>query len=53
MFRARELRRPEMGQKILDALAEELSDVATVETRSGMEGRFVTMVLGPKAGAKA
>lgn len=51
MFRARELRRPEMGQKILDALAEDLADVATVETRSGMEGRFVTMVLGPKSGA--
>ena len=50
MFRARELRRPELGARILDQLAQELSDVATVETRSGMEGRFVTMVLGPKAG---
>ena len=54
MFRARELRRPEMGQRILDQLAEDLGDIANVESRSGMEGRFVTMVLGPKSGrAKA
>lgn len=52
MFRARELRRPEMGQRILDQLTQDLADVANVESRSGMEGRFVTMVLGPKAGAK-
>ncbi|MDQ3528984.1 MAG: translation initiation factor IF-3 [Actinomycetota bacterium] len=51
MFRARELRRPEMGQKILDQLTSDLADVAAVESRSGMEGRFVTMVLGPKASA--
>jgi translation initiation factor IF-3 len=52
MFRARELRRPELGQRILDQLVTDLQDVANVESRSGMEGRFVTMVLGPKAGAK-
>jgi translation initiation factor IF-3 len=51
MFRARELRRPEMGQKILDQLTSDLADVSAVESRSGMEGRFVTMVLGPKASA--
>jgi translation initiation factor IF-3 len=51
MFRARELRRPEMGQKILDQLTNDLADVGAVESRSGMEGRFVTMVIGPKAGA--
>ncbi len=49
MFRAREMRRPEMGQRILDQLSEDLADVANVESRSGMEGRFVTMILGPKA----
>ncbi len=52
MFRARELRRPELGQRILDQLTQDLADVANVESRSGMEGRFVTMVLGPKAGRK-
>lgn len=50
MFRRRELRRPEMGVKLLDRFGEELSDVAQVETRSPMEGRFITMVLGPRGG---
>ena len=49
MFRRRELRRPEMGIKLLDRFSEELADVAQVETRSPMEGRFITMVLGPRA----
>jgi translation initiation factor IF-3 len=48
MFRRRELRRPEMGVALLDRLAEALGDVAGVETRSPMEGRFATMVLAPR-----
>ena len=47
MFRRRELRRPEMGLKLLDRFAEELADVSQVDSRSPMEGRFATMVLGP------
>lgn len=50
MFRRREMRRPELGSHLLDRLAENLSDVAHVETRSEMEGRFTTMVLAPKGG---
>ena len=49
MFRRRELRRPEMGIKLLDRFSDELADVAHVETRSPMEGRFITMVLGPRS----
>jgi translation initiation factor IF-3 len=49
MFRRRELRRPEMGIRLLDRFSEELDDVAQVETRSPMEGRFITMVLGPRS----
>ncbi|CAN5885054.1 translation initiation factor IF-3 [soil metagenome] len=49
MFRRRELRRPEMGIRLLDRFSEELSEVAQVETRSPMEGRFITMVLGPRS----
>jgi translation initiation factor IF-3 len=49
MFRRRELRRPEMGIKLLDRFSEELADVSQVDTRSPMEGRFIVMVLGPKA----
>ncbi|HUH08536.1 MAG TPA: translation initiation factor IF-3 [Egibacteraceae bacterium] len=48
MFRRREMRRPELGTQLLDRLTEELADVAQVEARSPMEGRFTTMVLGPK-----
>jgi translation initiation factor IF-3 len=48
MFRMRELRRPEMGLALLDQLAESLSDVSRVETRTPLQGRFATMVLAPK-----
>ncbi len=51
MFRMRELRRPEMGLGLLDKVIEELDDVATVDSRSGLQGRFATMVLSPRAGA--
>ena len=49
MFRRREMRRPEMGSKLLDRLAQAVDDVAQVETLGSMEGRFITMVLGPRA----
>jgi translation initiation factor IF-3 len=48
MFRYRELRRPELGEELLDEIAEELSDVAKVQSRSGLENRNMTMVLVPK-----
>ncbi|CAN5875666.1 hypothetical protein BH24ACT15_BH24ACT15_07780 [soil metagenome] len=53
MFRMRELRRPEMGLNLLDRVIEELDDVAQVDSRSGLQGRFATMVLSPRAGAGA
>ena len=49
MFRRREMRRPEMGAKLLDRLASAVDDIAQVETRGSMEGRFITMVLGPRS----
>lgn len=50
-FRYRQLRRPELGQEILDRITEELQDTATVESRStGLEGRQMTMVLVPPSG---
>jgi translation initiation factor IF-3 len=48
-FRYRQLRRPELGQEILDRVASDLVDVGTVEFRTrGMEGRSMNMVLAPK-----
>jgi translation initiation factor IF-3 len=47
MFRGREVTHPERGQMILDRLAEELSDLAVVEQRPDLDGRNMTMLLGP------
>jgi translation initiation factor IF-3 len=51
MFRRRDLRRPENGVKVLDRVAQELSNVGKVESRPGkIENRDLTMVLVPLAG---
>ena len=47
-FRYRQLRRPELGIQILDKVQEELADVAEIETRTGLEGRQMLMLLNPK-----
>jgi translation initiation factor IF-3 len=47
MFRGREVTHPERGQMILDRLAEELTDLATIEQRPNLDGRNMTMLLGP------
>lgn len=46
-FRGREQERPEFGRDLLDRLVEELGDSAVVEQAPAMEGRNMTMVLGP------
>ena len=48
MFRGREMAYTEYGHKILDRVAEELADIATVETNPKMDGRNLAMVLSPK-----
>jgi translation initiation factor IF-3 len=51
-FRGPELRRPELGQEVLDFVQQELGDVATVESRSRvLEGRQLTMMLAPGGNA--
>src|SRR6476620_8152527 len=47
MFRGREVTHPERGRMILDRLAEELVDLAVVEQRPNLDGRNMTMMLGP------
>jgi translation initiation factor IF-3 len=47
MFRGRETTHPERGQMILDRLAEELDELAVIEQRPNLDGRNMTMVLGP------
>jgi translation initiation factor IF-3 len=47
-YRGREMRRPELGQGILDEVASAVEGLATVEARSDrMEARQLTMVLAP------
>jgi translation initiation factor IF-3 len=47
MFRGREVTHPERGQMLLERLAEELKDLAVVEQRPNLDGRNMTMMLGP------
>lgn len=48
MFRGREIQYQEAARKILNRIAEETKDLASVEQAPKLEGRNMTMVLGPK-----
>jgi translation initiation factor IF-3 len=47
MFRGREVTHPERGQQLLERLAEDLGELAQVEQRPNLDGRNMTMLLGP------
>ena len=47
MFRGRETARSELGRRLLDQLADDVSDIARVETPPKLDGRNMTMVLNP------
>ena len=47
MFRGREMAHPEQGISILERLAEDLADVAVVESKPIMEGRNMHMTIAP------
>ncbi|PLX80785.1 MAG: translation initiation factor IF-3 [Desulfuromonas sp.] len=47
MFRGREVTHPEFGRRILERVAEELKDIAQVESHPNMAGRFMSMVVAP------
>lgn len=48
MFRGRELTHPELGEALLDRVAEKLKDVAVVARKSKLEGRNMIMIVDPK-----
>ena len=54
MFRGREMAHPEQGISILERLADDLVDVAVVESKPVMEGRNMHMTIAPssKVGVK-
>jgi translation initiation factor IF-3 len=47
MFRGRELLHPERGEAILLRLAEELQEIALIESRPNLDGRNMVMMLAP------
>ncbi len=47
MFRGRELMHPERGEAILLQLAEEVQDMAIIESRPNLDGRNMIMMLAP------
>ena len=56
MFRGREQHRPELGFRLLQRLAEDVTELGFVESAPKQDGRNMIMVLGPhkkKAEAKA
>jgi translation initiation factor IF-3 len=47
MFRGREMAHTELGRKLLDRLAEDLQELATVDAYPKLDGRNMVMVLAP------
>jgi translation initiation factor IF-3 len=47
MFRGREMVHQEIGRRLLDRVAEEASEIATIERQPVMEGRNLFMILAP------
>jgi translation initiation factor IF-3 len=51
-FRGREITHPEVATKQMTRIAEDLSDVSTVEQTPGFEGHTILMILAPGSGRK-
>jgi translation initiation factor IF-3 len=48
MFRGREIAHANLAQGLLDRIAQEVADIGIVEQTPKLEGRNMTMMLGPK-----
>jgi translation initiation factor IF-3 len=48
MYRGRQMAHTELGREVLDRVAEQLKDVGKIEQEPKLEGRNMTMVIGPK-----
>lgn len=51
-FRGRQIVHPDTGKVVLDRACKDLSDVCTIVQLAQMEGRQMSMVVGPKKGAQ-
>ncbi len=52
MFRGREITHPELGWKLLQRMAESLSDAGAVERQAVLDGRQMNIILAPAAKPK-
>jgi|SRR5699024_6037441 len=48
-FRGRAITHKELGQEVLERLAKEVADIATIESKAKMEGRQMFMMLAPSS----
>jgi translation initiation factor IF-3 len=53
MFRGREMQHPELGKRILDEVAAHVAHLGRIEAYPKLDGRNMTMVLGPDKRAQA
>ena len=53
MFRGREVQHPDLGEKLLRRLAEDVDEIGRIESQPNLDGRNMVMVLGPKKETKA
>jgi translation initiation factor IF-3 len=52
IFRGREMEHIDLGEKLLDRIVEELSDISVVEKPPVRMGRIITLILGPRSDKK-
>lgn len=48
MFRGREVQHPQLGEKLLRRLADDLSDLGRIESQPNLDGRNMVMVMSPR-----
>jgi translation initiation factor IF-3 len=48
MFRGRQIAHPELGKAVVDRVAQQLTDIAKIETDAKLEGKALTMILAPR-----
>ncbi|MCA1716538.1 MAG: translation initiation factor IF-3 [Actinobacteria bacterium] len=51
MFRGREVQHPDLGEKLLRRLADDLQDLGRIESQPNLDGRNMVMVMAPRKDA--
>ena len=52
MFRGREVQHPELGERLLRRMADDLEDLGRIESQPNLDGRNMVMVMVPKKESK-